>query len=114
MGFKSVLKNVWRGVRLGIEIGANFSPMVRTIDTGIDAVEEAMPDDPGADKHATVVAMSDAALDRLPITAEQKAQIREVRDRAIVAAVTARNAVAESKRVYQELDDLIESFKKAA
>lgn len=105
---------IWGGIKAGLEVGAMLDPHVALINTAVHSAEAAMPDSPGADKKATVEAVSDAALAKLPLSDEQREHVRSVRSNYIDLVVAAENAVAAEKQAREELAALIQSFKKAA
>lgn len=111
MGFKAILGKVWSAVRPGIEIAAFFVPAVRVVDAAIDAIELAREGASGKEKHEQVREMALAAVANVPLTDNQKKELNEAIDAAIVAAVAQRNATVKMKDAYQELQDAIESFK---
>lgn len=110
-------KKIGKGLLKGLKIGAGVaafvpgnpvSPWLEMIENLIDDAEEAMPDDPGSDKHAAVVAASDVLLKSklAKLTPEQVANFQAARDKAIVAIVASKNA-------YAQAQDAAEAFKKA-
>lgn len=77
----------------------------------IEGVEHAMPDSPGADKKATVEAMSDAAITSLvaagKLSTEKANQIRTVRSRYIDLLVKIKNLEAEAEAAWDEAQALL-------
>lgn len=113
MSLKSVFGGIWKGVKVALPVAAYVNPIAAIISNAVKGAEAAyyMKKGQGATKHALVVAASDPVIEAMPITAAQKAQVRVARDKAIKAEVAAMDAAEAMKDAYQEIDDLIDSFK---
>lgn len=107
---------VWGGIKQGLAIGALFEPHIAAIDAAVNSVEEALPDKPGADKKATVEAVSDALIGTqlLGLSQEQQDQFKALRSSYIDLTVKAKNIVAEEEAAREALAAFIQTFKKAA
>lgn len=103
-------------VKAGVAFAGQFDPRIKIVDTAIETIQDSIPEHPGADKKATVEAISDAAIstELAGLTPEQQAQFRALRSTYIDLAVRAKQATADALESRKALAAFLETFKKAA
>lgn len=104
---------VWSIAQQGIGIAGIFDPRIKMIENAIHSIQDSIPENPGANKKATVEAISDAAIatDLAGLSDGQQAQFKALRSTYIDLYVTEQKAIADALASRQALKEFIDSVK---
>ena len=115
--WKKIGKGILKGIALGAALDGKEHSQLDLIASLIEGVEQALPASPGAEKKATVEAISDAALETAvgtgKISQEEATRVRALRGRYIDLYVQLRNLHAQTEAAWDELQATIAQIKAA-